>query len=209
MANKVFTKFQKRRRKGTRGIESFVSFFDPVWFLTSEESVLCVNKWKVGLLYLEKQIGSDCERLVEHERKKGHLTLWHPAFRRCPFFNLPTFGLIMLHTIKGFLQKNIPKSMSPAKRIYLSKHTFRHNKSFKTKMFDHKECFPFKKTFILQPGTRGMINAFTCYSVASESTSLCLKIIWHLTCVYYQTVCVLIWFLSYTGGTSFDRNSER
>ena len=78
--------------------------------------------------------------MVEHERKKGHLTLWHPAFRRCPFFNLPTFGLIMLHTIKGFLRKNSPKSMSPAKRIYLSNKHFGIIKVSKLKLL----CFPFK-----------------------------------------------------------------
>ena len=52
----------------------FLSHF----YLTWNENALGVNKWKVGSLYLEKQIGQDCERLVEQRRKKGHLTLWQP-----------------------------------------------------------------------------------------------------------------------------------
>ena len=38
-----------------------------------------------------EQIGQDCERLVEQERKKGHLTLWQPAFTHWPFVNFHIF----------------------------------------------------------------------------------------------------------------------
>ena len=80
---KSFCKKSKLRahwKSSTHLLNTFIScgcFLYLTW-TRYENNVFWVNKWKEGLLYLQQQIGADSERLVEPERKKGHLTLWQP-----------------------------------------------------------------------------------------------------------------------------------
>ena len=59
-----------------------------------EGEVRLLKMWSSG-----RTDWADCERLVEHERKKGRLTLWQPAFTLPPFFNLLKFIMLWKTTM--------------------------------------------------------------------------------------------------------------